>query len=237
MLSLHLDIHDARAHDALVHVMHSQFPVAMLQLPSVFALIAPASAPGVNALNHAKQRLPGKHYGSAIGELSEFVALAEKDALPDVFRDDSRALAVMEGAFIRMRVANPIHETSAISAGTHQGLLLSEGPERSLFKAVERSFRKDAPNELFAGAKYYAPICTSANMSGDSLGSIVDLNRALSFALDTDIPLVISNENVRSVETGSYPIFAFEGNTVRAIRQGPAQERILRSLPSTITVR
>lgn len=236
MLDRQRDIRDASAMDELLRVMHSSYPVAMVQLPSVFALIAPSTALGVNALNRAKQRLPGKYYGSAIGDLNAFLSLADQDTLPEAFRMNAASVAVMEGAFIRCRVTDAAVETATITAGTHQGLLLPVGPERALFKAIEQAFRKNSPNELFAGASYYAPICTSANFSGDPLGSIVDMQRARAFAQASGIPLFINNDNAQGDETGSYPIFAFEGNSVRVMRNGPAQERILRALPSSITV-
>jgi tRNA A37 threonylcarbamoyladenosine synthetase subunit TsaC/SUA5/YrdC len=237
MPPVHLDILHAEASAELLRVMHSEFPVAMLQLPAVFALIAPSNAAGVEALNTAKRRLSGKHYGSAIGGLREFLAMADPDYLPEIFQKDEASLCALEGSFIRLSVGEAAIETPTITGGTHQGLLLAEGPERALFKAIERSFQHSEPNEVFAGARYYAPICTSANLSGDPLGSITDMHRAIEFMGDCNIPLLLSNDAGSALETGSYPIFAFERNTVRVMRQGPAQERILRALPSTITVR
>lgn len=234
---LQLDSTDAQACDELLRVMRSDFPVAMLQLPAVFALIAPPTEAGVQALNKAKNRIVGKYYGSAIGELSAFVSMALQQHVPDDFRNDLQSMRVMEGAFIRLKVTNGMDDTACVTNGTHQGLLLSEGPERKLFRAIEEAFALNAPNALFTGGSYYAPICTSANVSGDPLGSIVDMERALRFADERNISLVISNSAEKSYESGSYPIFSFDRNTVSVMRRGPRQERILRALPTTIVVR
>jgi tRNA A37 threonylcarbamoyladenosine synthetase subunit TsaC/SUA5/YrdC len=236
MSSLHLDMCNAATVDELLRVMHSDFPVAVVQLPAVFALIAPSTPAGVAALNKAKNRLSGKHYGSAIGDLSAFAAMSQQENLPDDFRENMHGMQVLEGAFIRLRVADSRAETVAVSMGTHQGLLLPEGMERTLFRAIEQAFVADGPNEVYAGARYYAPLCTSANLSGDPFGSIVDLERAHAFVNERNIPLFISNKSAHSEETGSYPIFSFEKNTVTIMRSGPNQERILRALPSSITV-
>lgn len=233
---MHLDVGDSHTCDVLLRVLRSDFPVAVLQLPAVFALIAPPTTAGVEALNRAKNRLSGKYYGSAIGDLSPFAAMALQYHLPDYFTNDIQNMKVMEGAFIRMKVTDEVNDTACVTNGTHQGLLLPDGRERMLFRAIEEEFALNAPNPLFGGAYYSAPICTSANVSGDPLGSILDADRALHFASERNIPLVISNASLNSPESGSYPIFAFEGNTARVMRQGPAHERIVRSLPTTITV-
>jgi hypothetical protein len=236
MSILQLDISQEDAQTELLRVMHSVNPVAIVQLPSVFALIAPSTFKGVEALNRAKSRLPGKHYGSAIGNVNHFIRMATRHLLPDFLAEEADAARLLEGAFIRLKISESGTESPAVTNGTHQGLLLSQGPERNLFIAIENAFIKDHSNPVFAGAHYHAPICTSANISGDALGSIVDLDRALQFGRERSIPLLISNSQFVSQQSGSYPIFAFDHNKVRITRQGPNQERILCSLPSTITV-
>jgi hypothetical protein len=162
--------------------------------------------------------------------------MATRHLLPDFLAEEADAARLLEGAFIRLKISESGTESPAVTNGTHQGLLLSQGPERNLFIAIENAFIKDHSNPVFAGAHYHAPICTSANISGDALGSIVDLDRALQFGRERSIPLLISNSQFVSQQSGSYPIFAFDHNKVRITRQGPNQERILCSLPSTITV-
>ena len=233
---LQLDISQEETLSELLCVMHSVNPVAIVQLPSVFALIAPSTYKGVEALNRAKSRISGKHYGSAIGNVNHFIRIATPHLLPDFLADEADAARLLEGSFIRLKISESGVESPAVTNGTHQGLLLSEGPERNLFIAIENAFIKDHSNPVFAGAHYHAPICTSANISGDALGSIVDLDRALRFGRECCIPLLISNSQVASSKPGSYPIFAFNHNNVRIMRHGPNQERILRSLPSTITL-
>jgi hypothetical protein len=231
-----IDLHHPDVLSECMRVLHSDFPVLMLQLPSVFALVAPSTDAGVHALNVSKNRLSGKQYGSAIGDSNRFLDMAIRSSLPEAFANNPEAIHCMEGAFIRLKIADIQTESASVTKGTHQGLLLSEGKERELFRGIELAFTAEYPNPIFGGAHYYAPICTSANISGDPNGSIVDLERAVAFAQDREIQLLIINSNVHAEETGSYPIFEFDGNTVRVTRHGPNQERILRSLPSTMVV-
>lgn len=233
---VHLDIHHAEAQSALMRVMHSDYPVAVVQFPAVFALLAPSTPLGVEALNDSKQRLNGKHYGSAIGSLKDFAALADKAYLPSAFHSDIDSMRALEGAFIRLKVTQPDFGSAAVTRGTHQGLLLPEGPHRKLFCMIEQEFQMQSGNPLFDGARYFAPLCTSANISGDTAGSILDFERAMAFAEQRNLQLLITSSNTAAQESGSYPIFAFEQNTVRIMRHGPSQERILHALPSSITL-
>jgi len=233
---VHLDIHHAEAQSALMRVMHSDYPVAVVQFPAVFALLAPSTPLGVEALNDSKQRLNGKHYGSAIGSLKDFAALADKAYLPSAFHSDIDSMRALEGAFIRLKVTQPDFGSAAVTRGTHQGLLLPEGPHRKLFCMLEQGFQMQSGNPLFDGARYFAPLCTSANISGDTAGSILDFERAMAFAEQRNLQLLITSSNTAAQESGSYPIFAFEQNTVRIMRHGPSQERILHALPSSITL-
>jgi hypothetical protein len=229
-----LDIHDSATHAHVLRVMKSDFPVALVQFPAVFALVAPSTELGVQALNRAKQRLDGKYYGSAIGSLEAFANLALVNALPTEFRSDVNAMRGLEGAFIRLDVSPSTTESAVVAKGTHQGLLLPDGPHTELFRFIENTFHSASGNSLFAGAHYFAPLCTSANLSGDAAGSIVDLNRALSFAYNRDIELLITCNQLQKQEVGSYPIFAFRGNTYRIEREGPAKKRILQAIPKSI---
>ena len=236
MSLVHLDIHHAEAQSAVMRVMLSDYPVAVVQFPAVFALLAPSTPLGVEALNDSKQRLNGKHYGSAIGSLEDFATLADKAYLPSAFHTDTDAMRALEGAFIRLKVTQPDFGSAAITRGTHQGLLLPEGPHRNLFRMIEQEFQMQSGNPLFDGARYFAPLCTSANISGDTAGSILDFARAMAFAEQRNLPLLITSSNTAAHESGSYPIFAFDHDTVRIMRHGPSQERILHALPSSITL-
>jgi len=74
------------------------------------------------------------------------------------------------------------------------------------------------------------PLCTSANMSGDTDGPIIEQAKALSFAKERHIPLFIHTDLMGS-EKGSYPIIEelAEGQ-LRLARNGPQGEEILHKL-------
>ena len=83
-----------------MEIFQTASPVGLLELPSVFALIAPPTRRGATTLDEAKQRLPGKTYGSPIGELDAFHSLARSAELPPELRP-AGALRCVEGAFMR----------------------------------------------------------------------------------------------------------------------------------------
>ena len=61
---------------------HLSTSVVMLQMPTVFVLLAQATPNGVDLLNAAKTRLPNKNYGTALGSLSNFYDVADLTTLP-----------------------------------------------------------------------------------------------------------------------------------------------------------
>jgi tRNA A37 threonylcarbamoyladenosine synthetase subunit TsaC/SUA5/YrdC len=230
-----VNINDQLLQTRVLEVIHSENPVFMLQLPAVYALVAPSTSIGVAALHQAKQRLPGKLYGSAIGDLSTFLALAIPEKLPDEFRSNPEAAQCMEGAFLRIKV-DPAHvNTPAIHEGSHQGLLLPDGPIRRLFRFIEHEFEDRTDPVVFPGKQYSAPLCTSANISGDPLGSIVDEERAFAFAEQQGISLIVTCQEAQH-EKGSYPIFYFQGNQATIERQGPRVHDICAAMPNSITI-
>jgi tRNA A37 threonylcarbamoyladenosine synthetase subunit TsaC/SUA5/YrdC len=228
-------VSDKDVSDKVLSVLNGDCPVFMLQLPSVYALVAPSTTRGVEALNRAKCRIPGKIYGSAVGELSPFMALAIPNMLPNEFRLYPNAAQCMEGSFMRLVVDHSEVNTSTIEIGTHQGLLMPEGHIRDLFRIIERSFQEQPSAELFPGKSFTAPLCTSANISGDPLGSIVTEDRALRFAEEQGISLVVRSDETQ-VEKGSYPIFYFRSNEVTIERRGPRVHDICAALPKSMVL-
>ena len=227
-----IHISDSTAAAAAIEVLMSSNPRVMLQMPAVHTLIAPPTQAGIQALNSTKNRLPAKNYGSAIGSLARFHALGDREHLPSEFKT-AACLTLLEGAFIRLKVTSPEFNSTAIRGGTHQGLLLPQGPHRLLLDEVEEALRPLAEPELFAGKIYSAPLCTSANLSGDPLGSITDERRAEEFFNSQEIPLWIRC-NSATGEAGSYPIFAFDGNQCSIERDGPGRREIQARLPASI---
>lgn len=226
-----LSILDPQTISAVLEVLHSPEAVVMLQMPSVYALLAPATPQGIAGLNRTKMRLGGKNYGSAIGDIQKFQALARKGSLPHEL-NQGEGLNCMTGAFIRFAIGRSNFNSATVRGGTHQGLLL-DGAHRELFKAVETSFANQADPSLFCGQAFTAPLCTSANLSGDSLGSITTWDRAYDFAHQRQLSLIIrcdANEGAG----GSYPIFHFKGDKATIERHGPGEEAIMSRLPERL---
>jgi hypothetical protein len=229
-----ISIHDSTMPDVLRDVYHSDNPVFLVRYPSVFALMAPPTLRGALALSSGKNRLPGKFYGSAIGSAESFFSMAYDSKVSDKFLQHSSLLESLESCFIRIKTHEPWVESAAVHAGTHQGLLLPEGPLRNLFRTLEDWGKSLDDRSLFPDKNYTAPLCTSANISGDPSGSIVDELRARDFAVSMKIPLMIHAEENQG-EKGSYPVLAFNEATVRVERVGPGLPTILDKISGFFT--
>jgi tRNA A37 threonylcarbamoyladenosine synthetase subunit TsaC/SUA5/YrdC len=205
--------------------------VVMIQMPTVFVLLAPPNCEGVERLDRTKIRLANKNYGTALGDLESFYAMALPSTLPPEL-DSVERLKVLSGAFIRITVAPSNFNSAMVRNGTAQGLLL-EGPHRALFKAVEASFTDLVEPSLVGGHKFAAPLCTSANISGHPEGSIVSWERAYAFGVERNIPLVVRCEPEPDM-VGSYPIFWLQHDQVRIERNGPRMEELKAALPARL---
>lgn len=223
---------DIRHRDAMaMAVAEIRVQPIIVQLPAVFVLLAAPTSFGAQQLDISKSRLPGKHYGTAIGSLERFLAQADAAHLPPGFRhaDD---FARMTGSFIRLRFRDPDFHSPAMRAGTHQGVLLN-GLHRSLFERIEDSFLADPPDPMWGGENHCAPLCTSCNISGDPAGSIVELDKALAFARARGVRLLVSGPQ-RGGELGSYPVFGYERDRVSVHREGPGVEAFKQKIPPTL---
>jgi hypothetical protein len=230
-----IDINDCSLVDRLTEIFNSSYPVALIQLPPVFGLVAPPSKIGIQALHYTKARLDGKLYGSLIGDYTNFLSLAVENSIPDLLKVESN-IRFLDNSFLRIQITDKAFASPLVSQGTHQGLLLGDGPYRTAFKAVEQILSEKAEPSLFNDKFYSAPLCTSANISGDIRGSITDYERALEFMVDRNIPLMISGQKEAAASKGSYPIFSFHGNKVKIERKGPGMEQMIQSFPATISV-
>jgi hypothetical protein len=208
---------DTLAHDAV-----------MVQMPTVFVLLAPPNREGVRWLNRTKTRLPNKNYGTALGDLGRFYALAAPASLPPEL-DSVEGLTRLTGAFIRISVAPGTFNSAMVRNGTHQGLLL-EGPHRELFRAVEAGLERVVEPAMLGGHRFAAPLCTSANVSGHPEGSITSWDRARAFALERGVPLVVRCEPTPEL-VGSYPIFWLQRDRIRLEREGPRMAELRAALP------
>lgn len=190
----------------------------VVQLPSVFVLLSAPTQQGTSQLDRIKKRLPGKNYGTAVGSLDQLLAQADPSYLPSEF---SRTVDFekMTGSFIRLRFRDEHFNSPVIRHGTHQAVLLN-GAHRNLFKRIEESFLARAPDNIWGGGHYTAPLCTSFNASGDPAGSITDMDRALRFGRDQGLGLLLSCDD-RATELGSYPILGYQSDSVTIHREGP----------------
>ncbi|MFD2888172.1 hypothetical protein [Chitinophaga cymbidii] len=203
----------------------------LVQLPTVFALLAAPTSEGARQLDNCKMRLAGKNYGTAIGSLHKFLAQAQPASLPASF-NTARHFSNMEGAFIRLQFRQRHCQSQTLRNGTHQGLLLS-GAFRELFISIENAFEDYPSDDMWSGNNYGAPLCTSCNISGDPGGSIVSLDKAMEFARQRKIPFIITTKNA-ACEKGSYPIFGFSHEGVHLHRRGPGMERFAGRIPASL---
>jgi len=211
-----INISNQKAITLAIKEIHQQ-PI-LVQFPTVFALMAAPTLKGAKQLDAIKERKSGKNYGSAIGSLNNFLELAVKEELPEQFCTPA-AFRHLKGSFIRLRFCDHNFQSHTICNGTHQGILLG-GAHHKLFQEIERSFEEYTPDEIWNHRKYCAPLCTSANISGDPDGSIVTYDKALAFAKERGIGLFITC-NKRPKELGSYPILGFEHKKIAIHRVGP----------------
>lgn len=222
-----ISIYQPNAFRDILRVFRSENPVVLIQLPAVFALFAPPNQAGVTALDKSKSRLPGKNYGSAVGSLSKYFSNFATDALHPSIRSGDQ-LRFIEGSFVHVRFTDTNFNSATIRNGTHLGLIMPEGVHRKLYTMLEMLMQADAELKLYNGKHYTAPICTSANVSGQ--GSITELDKAIEFGKARDIPLFISYSEMNE-DKGSFPIFSFNCENVSILRKGPGMERIRKQFP------
>ncbi|WP_373513167.1 hypothetical protein [Persicitalea sp.] len=203
----------------------------LLQLPSVFGLLAAPTSEGARQLDALKSRVPGKNYGTVIGSLNRFLTQAKTECLPGCFAN-AKDYAALTGAFFRLQFREENFQSKTIRDGTHQGLLLT-GAYRRLFSAIEDSFAACSPDEIWNYSNYCAPLCTSCNISGDPEGSIVQFEKALEFGRTRGINLFITAEKT-ATEKGSYPILGFEKERIRIHREGPGLDIFKEKIPAPL---
>ena len=201
----------------------------ILQLTSVYVLMAAPTRQGARQLDWLKTRQPHKNYGTAIGNLDNFLSCANKDLLPYEFTVPD-SFEKLTGSFVRVHFANTNFNSPVIRNGTHQGLIL-DGILRELFMAIEASFAGTDNQDIWAGNFYYSPLCTSCNISGDPLGSITNYDQAIDFAEARNVELIVTGEQTKGPQ-GSYPIFGMYRDGIEIHRNGPNMEEIMALFPN-----
>lgn len=196
---------------------HLRFAPVLIVLPPVYALIAAPTRYGVAGLNRMKQRLPGKNYGTAVGDLEKFWNMVDPHSIPSGF-DGPSDLESTHDVFFRCQVADSNIQTPVVRDGTHQTLIL-DGVHRSLMCEIEAAFERQAEPALFAGHPFSAPLITSCHLSGDPLGSITDPIRGRDFIDGQNVTLWV-RESSSTDEAGSYPILELEKSGLSVQREG-----------------
>lgn len=199
----------------------------VVQLPTVFAVVAPATHSGAHLLDRCKDRLPGKYYSVLIGDLARFLRLSTGTALSEYLLDSTRPDRIdafagdLESTFLRNQVAARISSSRTLCEGRLQGLTLG-GLLKEKMRLME-SLSERLPGRLFGPehGRYCAPIASSCNMSGDPDGSTDDFGRALDFARRRGVGLVLTNPSGEG--GGSNPILGICGTEVETLREGPGE--------------
>ena len=204
---------------------HIQNGPIILELPTVFSIVCLPTSKSIELMNQIKARRAGKNYGSLIGNLEPFYNLLQKEIRLGEF-SNLTDLYKLNGTFIRGKITHDSFNSETVRNGTHQGLLLT-GPIQNLCASIEENFQSIADLELYDNKQYSAPICTSANVSGDPNGSITELNKAIGFAKNRGIELVVTlNKNLKSQQKGSYPIVWLKENEFTIERNGPGLDQL-----------
>jgi tRNA A37 threonylcarbamoyladenosine synthetase subunit TsaC/SUA5/YrdC len=198
--------------------MLSECPVIMVEMRSVYGLIAPNTLQGIEALHRIKKRLPGKTYGSIFGNPEALSRLCN-NAIP--------SLIDQEGFILRIPVTEAGNK-EVTRAGTHQ-ILFENSTLKNFISLLEDFCISEKMSLNFNRSSYAGPLCTSANISGATSGSITNHDSATSFCNESGIPLMIET-GMMGENLGSYPIFSFENNQFTIERDGPDSTKLLESL-------
>ena len=207
-----------------IKVFTSDLPVFAFEFSGVYGLMALNSIQGALALDRVKSRLPGKYYGSFLGDFNSFFQVTH----PCKVEDCKKMISLFEGSFLRVPVYCKKNETYVIHEGQHQFLIETESTREVIFK-LEIELKKRFPNSDFFVSNYQSPLCTSANESGDLSGGIQDREEALEFAFKKKIALFV-HTGLHQKDSGSYPVFTMLNNQIQIVRNGPHDEEISRKV-------
>ena len=207
----------------------------LIQLPSVYAIFAPATESGAASLDRCKLRKPGKYYGAGVGDPRAFFNLAPEEPLSRYLLEDKsnerlRKFSLdLYGTFIRLTIGPKTFESKVVCGGTFQGLLYS-GVLAEKMQLMER-LTAAMSGKLFGKDHGYfcAPIGSSCNMSGDPAGSITTRDKALAFGRDRGVELCLTLDNEEG-QGGSQTILGLNHGRVEIHRDGPGSEKSIDSL-------
>lgn len=221
-----IPISETQAVDLAIEEIH-RYPI-LVQLPTVFALLAAPTSRGAAQLDRLKMRQTGKNYGTAIGSLDNFIAQAQQAHLPEAFTTASQ-YTTLGGTFIRLPFRERTFQSKAIKDGMHQGMLL-RGAYSALFSRIEASFAGYTPDRLWDYVNYGAPLGASCHVSGDPDGSIVTFDKARQFAKARGINLLLTTTEAAD-RKGFYPVPGLAKHQVTIHRRGPGIDSFSARIP------
>lgn len=214
---------DSNFINEVCNVFQSSHPVFIFEFSGVYGLIASNTIEGVNAINETKKRLPNKFYSTVFGN-DAILKNARQSKLVEL---KDKLLELFEGSFIRFSVENSEINNPLICNGTHQ-VLIKRPEYRAMFNELEIKLSKLLQSSPYFSFNHYAPICSSANISGDPNGSITSKQKALEFAKNRNISLFV-HSNLNTLNQGSYPVFSIDENlAIKIERKGLNDELILK---------
>ena len=228
-----VSMRDASADECIAAAFGRQ-PI-LIQLPSVYAIFAPATESGAASLDRCKLRKPGKYYGAGVGDPRAFFNLAPEEPLSRYLLEDQtnerlRNFSLdLHGTFIRLTIGPKTFDSKVVCGGTFQGLLYS-GVLAEKMQLMEK-LTAAMPGKLFGEAHGYfcAPIGSSCNMSGDPAGSITTRDKALAFGRDRGVELCLTLDDDES-QGGSQTILGLNHGRVEIHRDGPGSEQSVDAL-------
>ena len=198
--------------------------VIIVHLESVYAVVSIADQKGVLSLNRVKRRRPGKSYGTLVSDVSDFIMTSSVNHKTKEVIMKLGFERALDNCFLRFPFKG-IQNTELFMNGTHQGLVVVE-PVRSFCKEIEQRLAENKDNLMMNRL-----VCSSANISGDAKGSIVQREAALKFGKAMGVELFIEFNFPKSKEKkGSFPIFSFGEMTYCIERKGPGFEAIDKQL-------
>jgi hypothetical protein len=209
-------INDSGILDEILKVFTSDVPVAVLEFPKVFGLLAPHSLAGAGAMSGVKRRLPDKFYSSFLGDEAMF-----RQMIPSSLQQFFDFLvSELKGASFRFPLTSAIKEPNvATHKGTHQ-VLVEKQSIRTFIYQLDKALQSVFLESDFYEVNYQSPLVSSLNLSGALSGSIIDKEEALSFARKARIPLFIHTDYLEQ-PLGSYPIFTISAQgTISCVREG-----------------
>lgn len=211
---IEIDLNSPQLTETVKEIFLSAQPLIMLELRSVYGLLAPNTPAGILALNTCKNRLPGKTYGSISGNMESVRGLVGLPPVPD---------NLFDGFILRLTLKNQAPEK--VSAGGKHQILFEKPAISKLVSELEQITIGAGLDLNFRNPDYAGPLCTSANLSGVIGGAITELAEARAFCAERGINLLI-HSGMLGEKKGSYPIFSFDGKSFKKERSGPGEEEL-----------